>query len=310
MKTLLVLLVLCSPIARAATTPDQAVDRGLEALMRLQMSDGGFDRSTAVTALAGMAMLAGGHTPSRGAYRLQSAKALSYVLKAQDRVTGFLGDALGRMYAHGFATLYLAECYGMAPEANLRRALEAAIERIYLSQNQQGGWRYEPIPNDADISVTICQIMALRAANNVGVGSQNRDVIAKAVAYVRHCHNGDGSFGYQGPGTGWGTGGAEGVPRCAAGCMSLIGSGINDTRCWDRACASCARTSSRTSRARATTTGTASTTPPRPSSTAPTPPTGTTTGPRPGPSSSTPRAPTDCGTATTASARPTTRRWR
>lgn len=229
-RALVVLLALITHLPAAdAITPDQAVDQGLAALVRLQMPDGGFDRSTAVTALGGMALLAGGHTPSRGAYQRSSAKALAYVLKAQDMVTGFLGDSLGRMYAHGFATLYLAECYGMAPEANLRRALEAAIERIYLSQNQQGGWRYEPIPNDADISVTICQIMALRAANNVGVGSQNRDVIARAVSYVRHCHNGDGSFGYQGPGTGWGTGGAEGVPRCAAGCMSLIGSGITDT---------------------------------------------------------------------------------
>lgn len=213
-----------------AITPDQAVDKGLAALVRLQAKDGSFDRSTAVTALAGMACLAGGHTPSRGAYRATSALALRYILNAQDKVTGYLGDAYGRMYAHGFATLYLAECYGMAPETSLRRALEAAVERIYLSQNQEGGWRYDPVPNDADISATICQIMALRAANNVGVGTQNRDVIARAISYVRHCHNGDGSFGYQGPGSGWGAnGGAEGIPRCAAGCMSLIGSGITDT---------------------------------------------------------------------------------
>jgi hypothetical protein len=233
----LLCLVITALCGAEAITPDQSVDKGLSALVRLQAPDGRFDRSTAVTSLCGMALLAGGHTPSRGIYQAASAKALRFVLGAQDKVTGYLGDPQGRMYSHGFATLYLAECYGMAPETNLRRALEAAIELIYRSQNQQGGWRYEPVANDADISVTICQVMALRAAYNVGVGSQTlngvgsqtREAITRAVSYVRHCHNGDGSFGYQGPGPGWGTGGAEGVPRCAAGCMSLIGAGVTNT---------------------------------------------------------------------------------
>ena len=224
--------IISSLPAAEAITPDQVVDKGIKALMRLQAPDGSFGGSlTSVTSLCGMALLAGGHTPTRSSYQQASAKALKYVLSAQDKVTGYLGDGLGRMYAHGFATLYLAECYGMAPEAHLRMALNAAVELIYRSQNQQGGWRYDPVPNEADISVTICQIMALRAAFNVGVGASTDKAIPRAVSYVRHCHNGDGSFGYQGPGTGWvgGGGGAEGVARCAAGCMSLISSGINDT---------------------------------------------------------------------------------
>ena len=35
---------------------------------------------------------------------------------------------------------------------------------IVRTQNDQGGWRYQPVKYDADLSVTICQIMALRAA--------------------------------------------------------------------------------------------------------------------------------------------------
>jgi hypothetical protein len=218
-----------APAVGEAVTPDKVVDKGLAALVKLQQPDGSFDNATGITALAGMALLSGGHTPTRGLYHEASAKALKYVLSCQDKVTGYLGADMGNMYSHGFATLYLAECYGMAPEGNLRRSLEAGIDLIYHAQNSEGGWRYAPAPVDADLSVTICQVMALRAAANVGVGGQTTtDVMRKAVGYVRHCANGDGSFGYQGGGSGWGTNGPEGVPRCAAGCMALIGSGIND----------------------------------------------------------------------------------
>ena len=36
-------------------------------------------------------------------------------------------------------------------------------------QNFQGGWRYEPAPTGADISVTIMQVMALRGAKDSGL---------------------------------------------------------------------------------------------------------------------------------------------
>jgi hypothetical protein len=136
---------------------------------------------------------------------------------------------MGNMYAHGFATLYLAECYGMAPDPHLRRSLEAAIDLIHRCQNTEGGWRYQPAPLDADISVTICQVMALRAAYNVGVGGDaSQEAIKRAVGYVRHCANSDGSFNYVAQMGGAG-GGIQAVPRTAAGAMCLIGAGINDT---------------------------------------------------------------------------------
>lgn len=212
------------------STPDKVVDKGLAALLKLQQPNGSFDAGAGITALCGMALLSGGHTPTRGAFQVNSKKALDFVLASQDKVSGYLGADQGNMYSHGFATLYLAECYGMSPEPGLRRALEAAIDLIHRSQNSEGGWRYQPAPVDADISVTICQVMALRAAFNIGVGGEaSQKAIARAITYVRRCANGDGSFSYQaGGGGGWGTNGAEGIPRCAAGSMSLIGSGITD----------------------------------------------------------------------------------
>jgi hypothetical protein len=212
-------------------TPDAAVDLGLAGLVKLQTpGDGAIGQGPGITALAGMALLAGGHTPTRGRYADASAKALHYVLSRQDKTTGYLGADFGNMYAHGFATLYLAEAYGMSPEPGLKKALEAALDCIHHSQNTQGGWRYEPVPINADLSVTICQVMALRAAWNIGVGGKaSQDALGSAIQYVKHCAIGDGSFAYMpGMGGGWGTNGAEGVPRCAAGTMALIGAGITD----------------------------------------------------------------------------------
>jgi len=222
------------PLADAlVTTPDARVDKGLAALVRLQAQDGSIGDGAGITSLGGMALLAGGHTPARGRYATASARALRYVMGQQDKLTGYLGNDTGNMYAHGFATLYLAECYGMAPEPALRRSLEAAIDLIHRSQNHEGGWRYMPVPLEADISVTICQVMAIRAAHNVGVGGkESQEAMGRAVAYVRKCANPDGSFNYiasSGGGGGWGTNGPEGVPRCAAGTMCLIGAGINAT---------------------------------------------------------------------------------
>lgn len=226
------LAVIASGSAWAVDTTDTqpAIDRGLAALVKLQQPDGLIGEGAGISSLAGMAFLAGGHMPTRGLYKDASARCLRAVIARQDPFSGYLGADLGNMYAHGFATLYLAESYGMAPDQPVRRALDAAVDLIHRAQNSEGGWRYSPTPTDADVSVSICQVMALRAAYNIGIGGQEtQDCIARAISYVRRCANGDGSFAYQASSAGnWGTTGAEGVPRTAAGSMSLIGAGISD----------------------------------------------------------------------------------
>jgi hypothetical protein len=82
------------------------------------------------------------------------------------------------------------------------------------------------VPFDADTSVTICQIMALRSARNAGL-EVSKDVVDKAVEYVRSCQNVDGGFRYQfsmGPSS-W--------PRSAAGIASLQYAGIYEDRAID-----------------------------------------------------------------------------
>lgn len=210
---------------------DAAVARGLASLARMQDPDGGFGgqrgRNVAVTALACLAFMADGHVPGRGEYGDVVRRGLEAVL-ASSTETGLLAadSTNGPMYGHGFATLFLGEAYGMtqgggdtALAARVHEVLTKAVRLIERTQNAEGGWRYNPVPYDADISVTICQIMALRSARNAGI-EVSKDVIDRAVQYVRLCQNPDGGFRYQA------TAGTSAWPRSAAGVASLYYAGI------------------------------------------------------------------------------------
>ena len=52
---------------------------------------------------------------------------------------------------------------------SFNHAIVRACRLIVNTQNDEGGWRYNPVPYDADVSVTICQVMALRSARNAGI---------------------------------------------------------------------------------------------------------------------------------------------
>ena len=90
----------------------------------------------------------------------------------------------GPMYGHGFATLFLGEVYGMTGDDDVKEKLQKAVRLIQNTQNKEGGWRYQPVPYDADISVTITEIMALRAARDAGIKVE-KEVVDKAIGYVR-----------------------------------------------------------------------------------------------------------------------------
>jgi squalene cyclase len=135
-----------------------------------------------VTSFAAMAFLAGGHVPGQGLYASAVERAIEYVLHSC-KEDGFITDSSGRMYGHAFATLFLAEVYGMEHRSELREKLELAVDLIVKSQNHQGGWRYNPFVPEADLSVTVSQLQALRAARNVGIRVP-KSTIDRAVAYV------------------------------------------------------------------------------------------------------------------------------
>ncbi|MEM9704045.1 MAG: prenyltransferase/squalene oxidase repeat-containing protein, partial [Planctomycetota bacterium] len=108
----------------------------------------------------------------------------------------------GSMYGHGFATLFLCEILGELNEPafdpdQVEAAARSAVRRIVTSQNRDGGWRYVPTSAEADISVTVCQIAALRSAKDAGLTIPD-GVVPAAIRYIRRCRNpADGGFFYQ-----------------------------------------------------------------------------------------------------------------
>ncbi len=205
----------------------QAIREGLEYLAAHQNPDGsmgadGYRRDAAIVGLVGLAFLASGSAPGRGPYGRQINRCIEYLLAHVDD-SGLINVAgsgsRGPMYGHGFATLFLAEVYGAYPDPELRKKLVKAVKLIINTQNDEGGWRYQPERRDADISVTICEVMALRAARNAGIYVGN-DTINRCTDYVRRCQNPDGGFAYMLPG------GVSEFPRSAAGVVALYSAGI------------------------------------------------------------------------------------
>ena len=97
--------------------------------------------------------------------------------------------------------------------------MSKAVNLIVNTQNSEGGWRYQPQRRDADISVTICQVMALRAARNAGLFVP-RETIDRCIDYVKRSQNADGGFMYMIQG------GQSAFPRSAAGVVALYSAGI------------------------------------------------------------------------------------
>jgi Squalene-hopene cyclase C-terminal domain len=236
--------------AKGMITPDtdQAIERGLAYLASRRntigqlygsFGTGNYTGNVAVTSLGGLAFMAAGHQPNRGLHGAIVTDALRFVLACRDndpqflKYKGFLnyhgGTPFGPMYGHGFGTLFLAEVSGMVQDPELRKktndALHAAVALILNTQNAEGGWRYTPGTREADISVTICQIMALRAARNAGVFVPKPQV-DKCVEYVKNCQDRrEGWFRYMAQG---GPGEKDAFARTAAGVVALNTAGIYD----------------------------------------------------------------------------------
>ncbi len=216
--------------AAAMTAPaEEAINRGLAYLASSQLPDGsyggrGIGKNPAVVAISGMAFLSSGSTPGRGPYGENLDRCVDYLIQ-HTQPSGFIAvdgaTSHGPMYGHGFATLFLAEVYGMTPRDDLRDKLAAAIKLIISAQNPEGGWRYQPTPTDADLSVTICQIMAIRAARNAGIYVP-AETVERCQEYVRDCQNPDGGFGYTPRDN------RSLFPRSAAGVVALYSAGIYD----------------------------------------------------------------------------------
>jgi squalene cyclase len=211
----------------------KATARALEWLASKQNSDGSwgesrFPHNTAITSFAMLAMMSQGHVPGQGQYGPEVTKGCRFLLASSREKDGYLGGtrATGNsgMYCHAMATLCLAELWGMTGDEEIKPVLKKAVELIIGAQSKEGGWRYNPQPGDNDISVTIMQVMALRAAKNSGMHVPDK-TLEKAIDYIKSCYDpNSGGFTYM-PGNR-----APGFARTAAGICVLQLTGKYDAK--------------------------------------------------------------------------------
>lgn len=206
-----ILAPLLAVLLLAATPPredktDVAIRRAVAYLISQQDKDGAIQQQfqwanrTAMTALSIMAMAAVGHQPADDTPQGHAMKrALAFILKPENQdVNGYFGGKDGsRMYGHGIVTLTLAELLGMGADGTQDKLItercKAAIRLILQSQaigkndRDEGGWRYTPDSSDSDLSASVWQVSALRAAKNAGI-EVPKSAIDRAVDYIKRCY--------------------------------------------------------------------------------------------------------------------------
>lgn len=212
-----------SPVLPKMITPKaaKAIDLGLKYLVKTQRNNGSWFNTggygiypAVMSALGGMALMAGGSTPESGPHAKQVKRAMNYLMHvAEAKDDGLIagpGSESRSMYGHGFSMLFLAQCYGTEltadREKRLKKILDKAVALTAKAQsklstsfpkpyNVAGGWIYTPSGRSDEGSVTVTQLQALRACRNVGI-KVPQSTINKSIAYLRHCQNPDGGISY------------------------------------------------------------------------------------------------------------------
>jgi hypothetical protein len=204
-------LVHCLPRLHGQVTDEdrnRVVAKGLDWLAANQSRRGNWDVNgmypSAMTGMAGIALLAEGSTTTQGKYASNIREAVDYLLR-QSRKNGLIGiDNDDRYtYGHGFGLLFLSQVFGEEEDESRREELIDVLTRAALfcgqSQTTKGGWGYISAKDGNDFdegSTTITQVQALRGCRNAGIPVP-KEIIDKAVQYIRKCSIQEGIGGVQ-----------------------------------------------------------------------------------------------------------------
>ena len=184
-----------------------AIDRGLKWVASTQSRLGRWTAGnypTAMTALAGTALLCSGSTTRQGFYAKQIRSAVDYLM-TRVRNNGLIGDPLSDnryTYGHGFSMLFLSQILGEEEDFERReelvQVLSKAVEFSGRAQTKSGGWGYVSAKDGNDFdegSTTITQVQGLRGCRNAGIPVP-KDIIERAKQYIYSCKNSDGGISY------------------------------------------------------------------------------------------------------------------
>ncbi len=215
----------------------RVVARGLEWLASHQSRRGNWTANggrypTTMTAMSGLALLCEGSTTTQGRYAGNIRLAVNYLLD-RSRPNGLIGDPLQDdryTYGHGFSMLFLSQVLGEEEDLERREQLVDALSRAVVfcgqAQTEAGGWGYV----SADLghgfdegSTTITQVQGLRGCRNAGIAVP-KEIIDKAVRYIRKCTMPDGGVQYNIKGGG----GRPAITAAAIACLFNAGEYDNE----------------------------------------------------------------------------------
>ena len=206
--------MLLQPLATSAAAAQKkapawkaAIKKGLDWVKNTQSSRGHWTAGrypTAMTALAGTALICSGSTTTQGPYTKTIRKCVDY-LTAKCRRNGLIGDPLTDhryTYGHGFAMLFLSQVLGEEEDAERREelieVLKKAADFSAKAQTRSGGWGYVSAKDGSQFdegSTTITQVQGLRGCRNAGIPVPG-EVIDRARNYIYKCKNADGGISY------------------------------------------------------------------------------------------------------------------
>ena len=204
-------IFLCPSVLPGQITEEehiQVVTKGLDWLAANQSRRGHWDANgmypSAMTGLAGIALLAEGSTTTQGKYAPNIRAATNFLI-AKSRKNGLIGDDSDDRYTygHGFGLLFLSQVLGEEEDEERREELidvmTRAVQFCGQAQTKDGGWGYVSSKDGGGFdegSTTITQVQALRGCRNAGVPVP-KEVIDKAIDYIHRCSINGGEGGVQ-----------------------------------------------------------------------------------------------------------------
>jgi hypothetical protein len=226
--------LVASSVHAAKTDPkvQKVVERGLDWVASQQSRLGHWSAAeghypAAMTALSGIALSCEGSTTTQGKYAKNIRLAVDY-LCSKSQKNGLIGDPLNDdryTYGHGYSMLFLSQVLGEEEDEARRLELIDVLTRAVVftgeAQTAAGGWGYVSAKDGSDFdegSTTITQVQALRGCRNAGIPVP-KEVIEKAVRYIRNCTLPDGGVQYSSKGGG----GRPAISAAAIACLFNAG---------------------------------------------------------------------------------------